>query len=144
MKPLTLDEADAMVNFALQAGRARGFKPVAVCVLDSGGHVIVAKRQDGATFLRADVARAKAWTALSLGSSSRTLATMAETRAAFVNSLVTICDGRMAPAAGGLTVVRDGAVVGAVGVSGETPDNDESLAMEGIKTAGLTSGEVAQ
>jgi uncharacterized protein GlcG (DUF336 family) len=57
--------------------------------------------------------------------------------------MVTISEGRMAPAAAGLTVVRDGTVVGAVGVSGETPDNDEALAVEGIGAAGLAWGESA-
>ena len=141
MSVLTLQEADRIAGEALGVAAGRGFKPVAICVLDVGGNPIVVKRQDGATFLRPDVARAKAWTALSLGSSSRSLANMAETRGVFVGSLVTISDGRMAPAAGGLIIVRDGEIIGAVGVSGESPDNDEVIAMEGIRACGLTWGE---
>jgi uncharacterized protein GlcG (DUF336 family) len=119
----------------------RSLKPVAICVLDPGGHVIVVKRQDGASFLRSDIA--KAWTALSLGVPSRAVAAMAESGPVFVSSMVTISEGRMAPAAAGLTVVRDGTVVGTVGVSGETPGNDEALAVEGIGAAGLAWGESA-
>jgi uncharacterized protein GlcG (DUF336 family) len=142
MTGLTLEEADAIATAGLAAAGSRGLKPVAICVLDPGGHPIVIKRQDGATFLRADIARAKAWTALSLDAPSRSFGAMAETRAVFATSLVTISGGRMAPAAGGLTVVRDGTVAGAVGVSGETPDNDEAIAMDGIQAAGLAWGEL--
>jgi uncharacterized protein GlcG (DUF336 family) len=141
MSGLTLAEADAIASGALAEGEARGFKPVAVCVLDAGGHAIVVKRQDRATFLRPDIAAAKAWTALSLDAPSRSFGAMAEARPQFATSLVTISQGRMAPAAGGVTVVRDGTVVGAVGVSGEAPDNDEALAMAGVAAAGLACGE---
>jgi uncharacterized protein GlcG (DUF336 family) len=139
MGKLTLAEAETIADGALGAAGAHGMNPIAVCVLDDGGHLLVAKRQDRATFFRIEIALAKAWTAVSLAGPSRAFATMAETRPQFVTSLVTITGGKMAPAAGGVTVVRDGEIIGAVGVSGDTPDNDELASSAGVAAAGLSA-----
>jgi len=141
MTELTLAEADAIAQGTLDGATQRGLNPIAVCVLDAGGHVLVLKRQEHATFLRVDIATAKAWTAVSLAAPSRNFANMAEARPQFVTSLVTISEGRMAPAAGGVLVLRDGRIIGGVGVSGDTPDNDEAAALDGVTAAGLTSTE---
>ena len=141
MTELTLAEADAIAQGAVDGATRRGLKAIAVSVLDSGGHPLVVKRQDGATFFRVDIATAKAWTAVSLAGPSRNFATMATTRPEFVTSVVTISQGRMAPAAGGVLVLRDGEIIGSVGVSGDTPDNDEAAAIDGVSAAGLTSSE---
>src|SRR5664280_2360831 len=85
------------------------------------------------------IATAKAWTAGSLAGPSRNFAMMAESRPQFATSLVTISQGRMAPAAGGVLVLRDGDIIGSVGVSGDTPDNDEAAALDGVHAAGLAS-----
>jgi uncharacterized protein GlcG (DUF336 family) len=106
--------------------------------------VIVAQRQDGATLPPPDIARAKAWTALSLGSLSRALAAMAENRRpAFVNNMIRISEGRMTPAPGGQTVVRDGVIAGAVRVKRQANRQRQALVMEGIGGAGLVWEEVA-
>jgi uncharacterized protein GlcG (DUF336 family) len=141
MTELTLAEADAIAQGAIDGAIHRSLKPIAVCVLDRGGHPLVIKRQEGATFLRVEIATAKAWTAVSLAAPSISFATMAETRPQFVTSLVTISQGRMAPAAGGILVLRQGEIIGSVGVSGDTPDNDEIAAMDGVSAAGLSSSE---
>ncbi|HVA52439.1 MAG TPA: heme-binding protein [Acidimicrobiales bacterium] len=141
MTDLTLAEADAIAQGAIDGALHRGLNPIAVCVLDRGGHALVVKRQEGATFLRVDIATAKAWTAISLAAPSRNFAVMAETRPQFVTSLVTISQGRMAPAAGGVLVLREGQIIGSVGVSGDTPDNDEVAALDGVRAAGLASSE---
>ena len=138
---LTLAEAEAVVDGVLASATRRGLKPLGVCVLDEGGHVLIVKRQDGATLLRVDVCHAKAWSAVALGTPTRNFAAMAEARPEFATSLVTISQGRMAPAAGGVTIVVDGLVVGSVGVSGDTPENDEAVAIDGIEAAGLLPGE---
>jgi uncharacterized protein GlcG (DUF336 family) len=137
MTSLTLAEADAIAQGTIDGALARGLNPIAVCVLDAGGHPMVIKRQEQATFLRVDIATAKAWTAVSLAGPSRNFANMAESRPQFVTSLVSISQGRMAPAAGGILVLRDGQIIGGVGVSGDTPDNDEAAAMDGVDAAGL-------
>jgi uncharacterized protein GlcG (DUF336 family) len=134
---ITLKIAEAVVDGALAEAVKAKMKPLAVVVLDAGGHLVAMKRQDEATFLRADIARAKAWTALGLASSSRAFAELAEQRPSFAGALVTISDGRMAPSAGGVLVRQDGAIIGAIGVSGDLPDNDEKAAMAGIAAAGL-------
>ena len=141
MNELTLAEADAIAQGAIEGATLRGLNPIAVCVLDRGGHALVLKRQEGATFLRVEIATAKAWTAVSLAAPSRNFAAMAETRPQFVTSLVTISQGRMAPAAGGVLVLRDGQIIGSVGVSGDTPDNDEAVALDGVSAARLSSSE---
>jgi uncharacterized protein GlcG (DUF336 family) len=141
MNELTLVEADAIAQGTIEGAKRRNLNPIAVCILDRGGHPLVIKRQDNATFLRVEIATAKAWTAVSLHAPSRNFATMAESRPQFVTSLMTISQGRMAPAAGGILVIRDGEVIGSVGVSGDTPDNDEAAALDGVSTAGLTSTE---
>ena len=134
---LTLETAEAIIDGAIAAAAEAGMKPLTVVVLDAGGHAIALKRQDGATFLRADVAAAKAWTALGLDAPSRFFQDMAEQRPHFAGSLVSISGGRMAPAAGGVLVKTGERVIGAVGVSGDTPDNDEKAALAGIAAAGL-------
>lgn len=135
---LTLDAADAVINGAIAGANELGLKPLTVVVLDAGGHTVALKRQDGATFLRAPIATAKAWTALGLDAPSRFFQDMAEQRPNFAGSLYAISEGRMAPAAGGVRICKDGAVIGAVGVSGDTPDNDEKAALAGIQAAGLS------
>jgi uncharacterized protein GlcG (DUF336 family) len=141
MNELTLLEADAIAQGTIDGARQRGLNPICVSVLDGGGHALVVKREEKATFLRVDIATAKAWTAVSLAAPSRNFATMAESRPQFATSLVTISQGRMAPAAGGVPVLRDGDIIGSVGVSGDTPDNDEAAALDGVYAAGLASSQ---
>jgi uncharacterized protein GlcG (DUF336 family) len=134
---LTLKTADAIIEGALAEAARSGMKPLAVVVLDAGGHMVAMKRQDRATFLRPDIARAKAWTALGLEAPSRALGEIAGQRPHFVASLFAISEGRMAPAAGGALVRQGETILGAVGVSGDTPDNDEKAALAGIAAAGF-------
>jgi uncharacterized protein GlcG (DUF336 family) len=134
---ITLKIADAILDGALAEAKTIGAKPLSVVVLDAGGHLVAAKRADGASFLRADIARAKAWTALGMEMNSRGYAEIAEARPNFASALNAISDGRMAPSAGGVLIRKDGAVIGAVGASGCTPDNDEKASLAGIAAAGL-------
>ena len=109
-------------------------------MLDAGGHVLAFQRQDGASNMRFDIARGKASGALALGVSSRTLGTMAAERPSFVASLGAIAVGGLIPVAGGVLVTGDdNSVIGAVGATGDTSDNDEAVVLEGIKAAGLTA-----
>jgi uncharacterized protein GlcG (DUF336 family) len=135
--PITLKIAEAIVDGALAEATKARMKPLSVVVLDAGGHMVAMKRQDKATFLRADIARAKAWTALALDSSSRNLAEIAEGRPHFAGALSDISGGRMAPSAGGVLIKKGEEILGAVGCSGCTPDNDEKASLAGITAAGL-------
>lgn len=139
MSNLTLAQADIISNAALANARKLGFAPMTVAVLDAGGHVVVLKREDGASIMRPELATAKAWGALGMGFGGRELARRAQKMPAFFEALNSISDGRMAPVAGS-ALLRDaaGKVVGAVGVSGDTSDNDELCLISAVRDAGLT------
>lgn len=137
---MTLDQASAVVAATLATGAELGLKPLSVAVLDAGGHLIAFQRQDGASTLRPQIAVAKAAGALALGISSRGIADMAAERPSFVASLGPISPAGIVPAAGGVIVVAaDGKAIGAVGVTGDTSDQDERCALAGIAAAGLTA-----
>ncbi|MGE0775709.1 MAG: heme-binding protein [Sphingomonadaceae bacterium] len=138
MSRITLDQANSIIAAAFAKGADLGLKPLAVAVLDPGGHVIALQRQDSASTLRPQIATAKASGALALGISSRKIADMAAERPSFVASLGPISSNGILPAAGGVIVVgADGTPFGAVGVTGDTSDNDEICALAGIAAAGL-------
>jgi len=138
MHRLSLHQANAMIEAAFAKGAELGLKPLAVTVLDPGGHMIAAQRQDGASNMRVKLAMGKAAGALSLGVSSRTIGEMAEARPHFVASVDRMGEGGMVPAAGGVIVAdAQGAVIGAIGVTGDTSEQDEACALAGIAAAGL-------
>jgi uncharacterized protein GlcG (DUF336 family) len=140
MATLTLEQAVRVAEATLERGRAAGFKPLTVAVLDAGGNVKVVQRDDGSDILRPDIAIGKAWGALGMGMSSRALGDLAAERPQFAASLAALAEGKVVPAAGGLLLRDgDGIVVGAVGVSGDVSDNDEECALAGVEAAGLTA-----
>lgn len=137
---LKLAQANAIIDAALAEGRKRNFALLAVAVLDPGGHPIAFKREDGASFLRFELAYGKAWGALAMGFGSRELAERATKQPAFIGALAAVTRGRMVPSPGGVLIVGpDKELLGAVGISGDTGDNDEICALAGIKAAGLTA-----
>ncbi|KPF80717.1 GlcG protein [alpha proteobacterium AAP38] len=140
MGGLTYAHADMIIRAALEHARAVAMAPLAVTVLDAGGHPVALAREDGATHFRAELARGKAAGAVGMGSGSRTLATRAARNPAFFVALGQLVQGDMVPAAGGV-LIRDaeGTVIGAVGISGDTSDRDEACALAGIAAAGLTA-----
>lgn len=141
MATLTLDQANAIVAAALARGAALGLNPLSVAVLDAGGHLVAFQRQDNSSIMRFEIAIGKAWGALGMGRSSRGLAQIAAERPAFVNSLMAASGGRVVPVPGGVLVAdAAGATIGAVGITGDTSDNDEDCALTSIKAAGLVAG----
>ncbi len=139
MRTLTLAQADNIASDTLTKGRELGLAPLTVAVLDAGGHVVVLKRDDGASIMRPELAKAKAWGALGMGFGGRELARRAQNMPGFFTALNAISEGRMAPVAGS-ALLRDaaGRVIGAVGVSGDTSDNDELCLIPAVRAAGLT------
>lgn len=136
---LTLESARTIIDKALAAGGEHGFKPLTVVVLDAGGHVTAAARQDGASNNRFEIAQGKAYGALALGMGSRSIMERAEQQAYFIAAATAALGGRLIPVPGGVLVRdSDGAVVGAVGISGDSSDNDEAAAAAAITAAGLT------
>lgn len=138
MSKLTLDQAATIIDVALKTAREKNLKPLAVAVLDDGGQLKVFKKEDSPHLAKFDIAFGKAYGALAMGKSSRGITEMAKERPAFVNALIGATGGRVIPSPGGV-IFRDaaGEVMGAIGVSGDTPDNDEACAVAGIKAAGF-------
>lgn len=134
---LTLEKASIIVDRTLAKAREMKYRPMCVAVLDDGGHLKALKREDGASILRPQIATGKAWGALGMGESSRQLGERLKDRPAFLGALTTMSGGKVVPVAGGVLVLKDGAIIGAVGVTGGTSDEDELCAIEGIKAAGL-------
>ena len=138
MTSITLEQAQTIVAAALAHGKEQVLKPLCVAVLDPGGHLLALARQDGASTLRPQIACGKAGGALSIGISSRKIAAMAAERPSFVASLGSIAPHGVIPAPGGVIVVDGGgAILGGVGITGDTSDNDEAAALAGIAAAGL-------
>ena len=138
MTALDLDTARAIIAAARAAGAEHGYKPLTVVVLDAGAHVVAGEREDGSSNGRFDIAFGKANGALALGMGSRAIMARAEQQAYFVAAAGAAVGGKLVPVPGGV-LVRDknGALVGAVGVSGDSSDNDETAALAGIERAGL-------
>ena len=137
---LTLDTARSIIAGARAHGSQAGFKPLTVVVLDAGGHVVAVEREDGASMSRFEIGFGKAYGALSLGMGSRSIMGRAEQQAYFIAAVTSAVGGALVPVPGGV-LVRDegGDLLGAVGVTGDTSDNDEAAAVAGIEGAGLTA-----
>ena len=141
MAALTLAQSNQIIAAALAQSQASGYKPMAVVVLDDAGHLKSAQRQDGASMFRIDVASGKAWAAIGMGAASRVLGQRAKENPNFFVALAATAQGKFLPQTGAV-LVKDsgGAVIGAVGASGGTGDEDEAICIAGIAAAGLAHG----
>ncbi|HZV21417.1 MAG TPA: heme-binding protein [Hyphomicrobiales bacterium] len=140
MNGLTLAQANKIADAALAKGRETKLAPLTVVVLDAGGHIVVAKREDNSGILRIEIAMGKAWGALGMGFGSRNLAGRAAKMPAFFTALAAASQGRVVPVPGGVLIRNgSGAIAGAVGISGDTSDNDELCCIAGIEASGLTA-----
>lgn len=135
---VTLAQASTIVDATLKKARELKQMPQTVVVLDAGGHVVCAKREDGSGIVRFEIAVGKAYGALGMGWGSRTMMDRAAQNPNFLTSIVAASGGRLVPNPGGV-LIRDAnnQVLGAIGISGDTGDNDEIIAVVGIETAGL-------
>lgn len=138
MSLLTLKQADCIIDKALEKAREMKLPPLAVVVLDAAGHIRSIKREDGASMFRVDVGQGKAWGAVAMGCSSRALANRAKQNPNFFLSLAATSQGKFLPQQGGV-LIRDaaGAILGAVGISGASGDEDETCGAYGVEHAGL-------
>ncbi|MDW5441130.1 GlcG/HbpS family heme-binding protein [Polaromonas sp. SM01] len=138
MTHLTLAQANIILAAALDASRQAGYKPMAVVVLDAAGHLKAAQREDGASMFRVDIATGKAWAAIGMGAASRTLAKRAKDNPTFFVSLAATAQGRFLAQTGAVLIKNaQGAVLGAVGASGGTGDEDEAICIAGVQAVGL-------
>ena len=140
MTALTLAQAQAIITAALAGSKAEGFKPLGSAVLDAAGHLKAFAREDGASMFRFEVAQAKAWGAVGMGASSRQLAQRAKDNPNFFVSLSATSGGKFLPQPGAVLILsNDGQVLGAVGASGGTGDEDELICAAGVEAVGLKS-----
>jgi uncharacterized protein GlcG (DUF336 family) len=137
---LTLAHASTIVDKALEKGRELRLKPLTVVVLDAGGHMVAMKREDGSSLLRPQIAGGKAWGALGMGFGGREFARRAAANPTFIQAINIASGGRIVPVPGGV-LIRDAAAadIGAVGISGDTSEQDETCAVHGIRCAGLAA-----
>ena len=137
---LTLDDADRIIDEVLSLRSKHNILPLAVVVLDSGGHVVSFKREDGCGILRHDIAIGKAWASLGMGMPTRHIRDRLSDRPTFQAALSAASGGRFIPTPGGVLIVgQEGIAIGAVGISGDASDKDEYCAIEAIKSAGFTA-----
>jgi uncharacterized protein GlcG (DUF336 family) len=142
MTELTLEKANHIISTAIDKARSLKMSPLTVVVLDSAGQLKALQREDGATVIRQQIATAKAWGAVNMGISSRSLAAVAEHRPDFMNALITIAEGQIMPVPGGV-LIRDkqsNKILGSVGISGDSSEQDERCAIAGIEAAGFLAG----
>ena len=140
MSRLTLKQANTIVEKALEKARAMKIKPLAVVVLDDAGNVKAAQREDGASMFRFDVAQGKAWASVAMGASSRALSKRAKDNPNFFITLAATAKGKFLPQTGGVLIKSEaGEILGAVGASGGTGEEDEEACVTGIQAAGLTA-----
>jgi uncharacterized protein GlcG (DUF336 family) len=141
---LTLAQASTVLEAALAEGRKRSLAPLAIAVLDAGGHLLAFKREDGSGFFRVEIAYGKAWGALGMGFGARELAERAAKFPTFVSAISVASQGRIIPSPGGVIILNgDQEVLGAIGISGDSGDNDEACALAGIEAAGLSARPAA-
>jgi len=135
---IDLVRARTIVDHALNHARSNDFPPMTVAVLDAAGRRVALAGEDGSSLLRERIARGKALGALNMGVGSRSLAARAASNPVFVNSLVSLAEGNLVPVPGGVLIRDDNdALIGAVGVSGHLPDDDEACAIHGITACDL-------
>jgi uncharacterized protein GlcG (DUF336 family) len=139
MPRLTLAQASTIIDAALAKGRELELLPLTAVVLDPGGHMIALKREDNSGIARVEIATGKAWGGLGMGFGSRELFDRWQKAPMFVMGYAAASGGRVMPVPGGVLIkdAASGEVIGAVGISGDTSDNDETCCVAGVEAAGL-------
>ncbi len=136
---ITAEQATQIIDAARSEGQAMGLNPLSVAVLDSGGHLIAFLREDGASPGRFEIARGKAYGAVMMGMPGSAQMARAEEQVYFMAAVNGAFGGKTIPVPGGI-LVKDtqGNIIGAVGVTGDSSDNDAKVGLAGIAAAGLT------
>jgi uncharacterized protein GlcG (DUF336 family) len=140
MNGISLEQARTIIAGALAKAGDAGLKPLAVVVLDAGGHTTAFERQDGASAMRFKLAHGKAYGAIAMGLGSRALYQRAQEQPYFIDAMNALADGALVPVPGGVLIRDESAtLIGAVGVTGDNSDNDEICAIAGVEAAGLVA-----
>jgi uncharacterized protein GlcG (DUF336 family) len=138
MSAFPFDTAHRIVADAIAEARRHGFKPMGVVAVDAAGQLIASGRDDGASALRLDIATGKAAAAIGMGTNSRALVERTQSLPVFFNTVAAVSQQKFVPQTGAV-LVRDagGTVIGAVGASGGTGDEDEQIVIAAATAAGL-------
>ncbi len=137
---ISLSTAQTLIDAAFAKGQELGLKPLSVVVLDPRASMVALMSQDGVSQMRALIAHGKANAAIAMGMGTRALMNRAEQQTYFVQAINGLADGDFVPVPGGVLITdKDGTLLGAVGISGDTSDNDEAAAVSGIEAVGLTA-----
>lgn len=142
MTAITLDQADRLIDAVLERGAELDCRPLSVIVVEPGCKVKAFKKEDGSSMIRFEMAFGKAYAALAMGRSSSLVRVRANEKPIFMRYLLSATEDQIFPEGGGMQIRNaEGAVIGAVGVTGDTEDQDEELAAHGIRAAGLKTDE---
>jgi uncharacterized protein GlcG (DUF336 family) len=142
MSTITLAQAERIIDAIIERGGTLNCRPLSVIVVEPGCKVKAFKKEDGSSMIRFEMAYGKAYTALSLGRSSMLVRERAQEKPIFMRYLIAASGEQIFPEGGGMLIrAEDGEVIGAVGVTGDTEDRDEELAVHGIRAAGLKTDQ---
>ena len=140
MSQLTLKQANTIIEKGFAKAREMKIKPLGIVVLDTGGHIVSAQREDKASMFRLDIARGKAWASVAMGASSKALGKRAKDNPNFFVTLAATANGKFLPQTGAALIKNaQGEIIGAAGASGGTGEEDEACCVAGIEAAGLTA-----
>ena len=137
---MNLELANALITSALEYRREHNMKPLTIAVIDAGGHLVALQREDGTSNLRPEIAQGKAKGAVAMGLGSRALFTRAQEQPFFIDAMNALNRGQLVPVPGGVLIYRDETLIGAVGITGDSSDNDEACAVSALRVHGLTAG----
>ena len=144
MSQLTLKQANTIIEKGFAKAREMKIKPLGIVVLDTGGHIVSAQREDKASMFRLDIARGKAWASVAMGASSKALGKRAKDNPNFFVTLAATANGKFLPQTGAALIKNaQGEIIGAAGASGGTGEEDEACCVAGIEAAGLTADAAA-
>ena len=135
---LTLDEAQSLCTAARSAATDLGV-PMSFAVMDPGGHLLALVRMDGALWVTADVAQGKAWTSAAYGVPSAAQKEKLAPMPNFATAITAMTHGRFTPQTGAVPVFRDGTLLGAIGGSGGTGEQDEAVCTNAVQAGGFST-----
>lgn len=136
---LTLETSQKLADLCLSHAATLNLKPLTVAVVDAAGQLVVLLRQDGTSLMRPDIAQGKARGAVGMGLGSRALYNRAQEQPYFIQSMNALAGGYLVPVPGGVLIRDQGAIIGAIGITGDTSDNDEACAVHAIEALGLSA-----
>ncbi|SMO93210.1 GlcG/HbpS family heme-binding protein [Paracoccus laeviglucosivorans] len=134
---IDLNIAQTLAQACLTRAAEMGLKPLTIAVLDAAGQLKVLLRQDGTSLMRPEIAQSKAYGAIAMGLGSRSLYQRAQEQPYFIQAMNALADGKLVPVPGGVLIKHQGSIIGAIGITGDSSDNDEACAIHAIEAAGL-------